>query len=1198
MHRTGRKPGTNGRVRGQWIILTALALVVAVAVVYMAYVSSEVLPAASIQRPAYGLMSQDWPKLVQLLAGYTRFVAQSGLSGLTAAAAASGLYNNLLSPYPQSIHLQLTAAGSYVANSLAAAESNLLSIGAFISSSYRLNQSGFAGSLGPYPAAVVLSNIYNFSKLYGLGYIQFSSNYVYRFVVTTFVPVSSDYVVIYSGDVRKPVVPGESYNSIVNTILNLARQGDSFDAASLRGKLYLILVNNSALAEALSYYAGEGCSQAVRGDFQNMLAKAFVVLPWWAEYIKCPFCLFDFKMPRGSLATPGTSDEIAVLVYADPTSSVDIYLYIPYLLDAFGIQPSAPIQCYEQWNLPYIYTIQQADSGNNNPYAVYYMNGQEWFFDAYDLSGWQSSLTFSQCHQMGPEYAPTPIEKIISTNIYGNWTNGLLLGAVYPAGTYDVGFNIWRQFSIPNNWPGFQVRTLVNVTAPGAEKMGFLSLYFGGYDGSTFPWCADMVAVQPEFYPPTFVWSFLPQGYGSGPWQTYAWQQGGSYVPLGNDWYVLSISQILQGPMAGQMYLSVYKFVVNQSGPMSPYAGQWLTYSPLTTFNVVLGTDTEDFPQSSSSSWTDAAVYAFLAARPWTYPEPSAVLTAVGAAPVVNTPRPTIIAWGPASAASARVSTLGNISLALVMGLNITTNLSVTARAKSIYIYQYNTTFIKYSYGILVNSSLPKSSLGAQFSLFYNYGGGVYNYTCGAGPTCNASLTSYYGYTAGVDSALWNITFLVPRHSNFAVVAKVLGASIAVNNYSVVHPLVYYLWSGNSLYLINVGNSDAVFYFPWQNNESVVSGVSPNDGIFGAYANINVSGIGSWTLVIVPPASAVNVTFYPQYAAQIQGGFPTQFTPAWELPYIQPAQAPSSGCAYLPTYFPSQFLEDHYTLLIPSLILRAIGKQPSSRLSFYVFMKGSWTQAQYALDNLNDVWLRINAYPGWFSYRGTLIAVCGGGSSSPLPSLFTGYDYYSAALPSPGALAQYANLLSHPSGYAVIVNVTGVFNPRQTIQAIYLYNKSAPPPSQCPEGSYSGEILEFYNGYPTGTGAWYDWWNQFAGVCRDQNVWTYYGTGRESFFIFAVTRDSAYFYIATASSSGLYPFNYGGTVYWWFNGWANTQYNAQLLTAGPYNGPLYSFDSVSCINSAGEVCNAGVIVMPFMWPQPYFIIDGQIYQTI
>ncbi|MFP3192816.1 MAG: hypothetical protein RXR02_06865, partial [Thermoproteus sp.] len=94
-------------MKGQWIVLTALAVVVAVAVIYMAYVSSTIVPVASIQRPAYGIMSQDWPELVQLLSGYAAFLAQSAASKISAGALNAGLYNNLLQGHPADIYFQL-----------------------------------------------------------------------------------------------------------------------------------------------------------------------------------------------------------------------------------------------------------------------------------------------------------------------------------------------------------------------------------------------------------------------------------------------------------------------------------------------------------------------------------------------------------------------------------------------------------------------------------------------------------------------------------------------------------------------------------------------------------------------------------------------------------------------------------------------------------------------------------------------------------------------------------------------------------------------------------------------------------------------------------------------------------------------------------------------------------------------------------
>ncbi|MEM3327163.1 MAG: hypothetical protein QXK63_06920, partial [Thermoproteus sp.] len=195
-------------MRGQWIVLTALAVVVAVAVIYMAYVSSLIVPVASIQRPAYGIMSQDWPELVQDLAGYIFYLAETGASSIATAALNAGLYNNLTAGYPLDRYLQLQEAGQLLGASLSALEQNLLPTGTFIQTSYRVNQSGFGGTLGPYPAAVVLSNKYNFTYLLMSGVLVLTSDYAYRFLVAPSQPIQSPYVVIYSADVRQPSAVG------------------------------------------------------------------------------------------------------------------------------------------------------------------------------------------------------------------------------------------------------------------------------------------------------------------------------------------------------------------------------------------------------------------------------------------------------------------------------------------------------------------------------------------------------------------------------------------------------------------------------------------------------------------------------------------------------------------------------------------------------------------------------------------------------------------------------------------------------------------------------------------------------------------------------------------------------------------------------------------------------------------------------
>ena len=1180
-------------MKGQWIVLTALAVVVAVAVIYMAYVSSTIVPVASIQRPAYGIMSQDWPELVQLLSGYAAFLAQSAASKISAGALNAGLYNNLLQGHPADIYFQLADASQYAASALSATEQSLIPFGTFVSGSYAVDQGGFGGTLGPYPAAAVLNNAYSFSRWWGAGALSAPGAYrVYRFVVTPYSPIQSGYVILYSADVRKPTSVGETYSAPIADILNQARSGGSYNAGLLKQKLYLILVNNTALSQALQYYAGKGCNYHnpnVVQQFNSMLAGAFIQLPWWSEYLKCPFCLFDFKMPRGSLASPGSSDEVMVILYQSNSSSVYLTLDIPLMMQMLGITPpsTGPNFCYDSANYQYAYQT-ASPALNNNPYAVYNFSGVNGFFNAAAMAGWPSSVVYSPstCHSAGPEYTPQPIEQLVPTSVYGNSTVGLLLGANYPAGTYDVGYQIWNGFTVPSNWPGFQVRVLVNVTQIGAEKMGYLALFWGGYDGGTFPRCADMVAVQPESYP-TFVWSYQPQPM-TGPWTTYSWQYGGSYVPLSaGRWYVLSISQILGGNMAGQTYLAAYKFLSNSTGPMAPYVGQWLSMSPLQSFNIVLGTDTEDFPQSSTSSWTDAAIYDFLAVRPWTYPEPSAVLTTLGSAPVVGSPRPVVLAWGGRSYALSKVNLLGNISLALVTDLNITQTLSVNASAKYVVASPYNDTYVRYTYGVLVGANVPKGALGASFNLYTNYGGILYNYTCGSVSVCNQTLAAYYGFLNGVDAALYNVTFLSPRHSTSTPAVQILGASLAVNNITAVHPQVYYLWSGSSLYLVNVGNMDAVFYFPWQSGAPIVQSVSPNDGVFGAKLDVAGPGGSSWTLVMVPPASAVNVTFYPSYRQQAQSGFPGSYAPTWELNYIAPISLTSSSCRLLQVYFPSGYSGDHLVLIIPPSILQALGLS-SKGLSFYMFSKGSWAgPLTYSTAYWGDVWLRVQQYKGWFAYRGTLLAVCtsSGGSPSSMGSVV---DLYKSTVTGNYVFNSPLSLSNYPSGFAVIVNLTNIAkqgSPKNYLNYIYLTNTTKSSIANCPvePQTLAGELLEIYNGQRWG----YAWLNQYAGVCYNQNIWINYGSGTEVYFIFALTPQSANFHIATASGPNLNSYSS-----WWYVSWPNAKYNMNL----EYNGPLRSFNYT--VVSLASQSSYGIDVINYTWPLPYFILNGQIYQTI
>jgi len=113
------------------------------------------------------------------------------------------------------------------------------------------------------------------------------------------------------------------------------------------------------------------------------------------------------------------------------------------------------------------------------------------------------------------------------------------------------------------------------------------------------------------------------------------------------------------------------------------------------------------------------------------------------------------------------------------------------------------------------------------------------------------------------------------------------------------------------------------------------------------------------------------------------------------------------------------------------------------------------------------------------------------------------------------------------------------------------------------------------------------WLNQYAGVCHNQNIWINYGSGTEVYFIFALTPQSANFHIATASGPNLNSYSS-----WWYVSWPNAKYNMNL----EYNGPLRSFNYT--VVSLASQSSYGIDVINYTWPLPYFILNGQIYQTI
>lgn len=173
-------------------------------------------------------------------------------------------------------------------------------------------------------------------------------------------------------------------------------------------------------------------------------------------------------------------------------------------------------------------------------------------------------------------------------------------------------------------------------------------------------------------------------------------------------------------------------------------------------------------------------------------------------------------------------------------------------------------------------------------------------------------------------------------------------------------------------------------------------------------------------------------------------------------------------------------------------------------------------------------------------------------------------------------------------------------SPRNYLYYIYLASTTNPQ-YQCPEGTLAGKMIEIFNGYIQNIPGWRDWWNQYASVCGDQNVWTTNGTGLEVYFVMALTPQFANYHIITATGGQLNTFDK-----WWYNGWPNTAYNQTLLTTSPpctdlqqCNGPMWSFQYLVVRYLPNSYSYPfGVDVINYTWPLPYFILNGQTYQTI
>jgi hypothetical protein len=260
----------------------------------------------------------------------------------------------------------------------------------------------------------------------------------------------------------------------------------------------------------------------------------------------------------------------------------------------------------------------------------------------------------------------------------------------------------------------------------------------------------------------------------------------------------------------------------------------------------VIGNAIVDNPGSETTSWTEAAYYAYVRMRPWVYPEPSVALAPLDGFVVAEPFRRDVVARKSSSIAIDLTSRL-DISAALVKNLIIDASMRASAEiiksSTSVGVLE-----VRYSYLINVSHTEPRAALGAVFTLYYVTGNTPRNLTL---PSILVQYGDYW--------AVYNVTFTIPKWASFAVLVSIPGSVTARLAVSSGEPRVYYLQRGEEYYVANYGDGVAVLYAPWGAIKSFDDGRRPHDqafaGYFGALYNVT-NGREKWQTRHSPATSA------------------------------------------------------------------------------------------------------------------------------------------------------------------------------------------------------------------------------------------------------------------------------------------------------------------------------------------------------
>ncbi|MEM4605313.1 MAG: hypothetical protein QXR68_08235, partial [Pyrobaculum sp.] len=786
-------------MRGQVLILTGLLLVAAAVTVFYAYYTASSTAAVAGGAPGYGHVARSWPDYVRAAGSYIQYAASLTSFTLARGALDVGLYGR-----PSDgrwLHFNYTKAVGEL--SLESLSIWLASAGAAAEGSLKFHVRGYNGTLGPYPLAAVYSN-WNITSPLVTGIC--GGRYVLRpldvkaarFVIYSYRDVDVDYVITYLGHTSDIVTLGAGYNEILADML---RFNDP------NGRLALIAIDAS----------GVDCTNldSVKRTIKDKIRS----LPWYAEIYQCPLCMLHFKVPPGFLQK-GKASEV-LLVYSSA-----------------GV-PTPLVFAIEDRQVGKVDIININPIVTSNPKSVF-----PHYFGAGDIVTWQRAVvaTDEWCRSR-----PTDRVSNRGVNVTQERPQTSLVSssarvfATYAANTTRHGFNVFKEVDW-NRPVGYRVEALVMPENINYIMPARLDIYYSVDPSTTHPICASFYGVQ--VVNPVIVWSDWRAN--SGVWNGRTWDLGGT-VYSERQWYLMSVS-------VGNSTVEWAVYHYNSSGRPLKLLGKTSrppAAVPPTRFWIVIGNAVVDNPGSETTSWTEAAYYAYVRVRPWVYPEPYVVLTPLrvyresseALAPldglvVAEPSRRDVVARKSSSIAIDLTSRL-DISAALVKNLIIDASMRASAEiiksSTSVGVLE-----VRYSYLINVSHTEPRAALGAVFTLYYVTGNTPRNLTL---PSILVQYGDYW--------AVYNVTFTIPKWASFAVLVSIPGSVTARLAVSSGEPRVYYIYIRNreEYYVANYGDGVAVLYAPWGAIKSFDDGRRPHDqafaGYFGALYNVT-NGREKW----------------------------------------------------------------------------------------------------------------------------------------------------------------------------------------------------------------------------------------------------------------------------------------------------------------------------------------------------------------